>query len=170
MKKSVLAWLVVFPVVTLCASLLVAQQNNKAPAAAPAVPASQLAFEKIVDEYYKIHEALASDTTNGVDQAAQKITKLASDAQPGNRAKNPDFLTIGRAATALQQGKGLAQVRLQFFELSKPIVAELKRNPSIRKAAFAYYCSMADKSWVQSKKEVRNPYYGKEMLTCGQPL
>ena len=166
MRKSVLVWLVVFPVVGLFASQLVAQQSNRA----PAVAASQLAFEKIVDEYYRIHEALAADTTDGVATAAQKIGQVASGVPQKNGAKGPDFAAISRAATALQGAKGLAQVREQFYELSKPIVAELKSHPPTQKPAFAYYCSMAKKSWVQNKKEVRNPYYGKEMLTCGQPL
>jgi len=146
-----------FPLAALVASSLVAQ------------PASQPAFGQIVDEYLKIHTALADDTTNGVDAAAQKIAKLASQAQQKGAEKNVDFATIKAAATNLQ-GKSLAQAREQFFQLSKPIVAELKRNPSARKSAFAYKCSMADKTWVQAQKEVRNPYYGKSMQKCGEPL
>ncbi|RPJ86767.1 MAG: DUF3347 domain-containing protein, partial [Acidobacteria bacterium] len=66
--------------------------------------------------------------------------------------------------------KSLEQAREQFFQLSKPIIAELKRNPSAQKSAFAYKCSMANKSWVQGQKEIRNPYYGKSMLKCGEAL
>ncbi len=177
MKRSVFAWLLVFPVTALFASFLAAQhdhgggghQGHPAPAAMPSVPESQLAFEKIVDQYYRIHDALANDTTDGVDKAAQKITKLASEAQRESLATNPDFGAIGQAAARLH-GKSLEQAREQFHELSKPIIAEFKRNPSVRKSAFAYNCTMANKSWVQGKKEVRNPYYGKSMQKCGEPL
>jgi len=138
--------------------------------ASPAASASPSAFESIVVEYYKIHDALANDTTTGVDAAAQKIAKLASEAQQKSKAKDPDFGAIKAAATNLQGGKSLEKAREQFFQLSKPIITELKRNPSVGKSAFAYKCSMANKSWVQGKKEIRNPYYGKSMQKCGEPL
>ncbi len=176
--KNLFYGLVLLLFSALLVSPLIAQHDhagstNQAPPAPAApvspVPASQLAFEEIVDQYYLIHEALANDTTAGVDEAATKVARLASEAQQKSTGKNPDFQAIGRAATGLK-GKNLEQARQQFFELSKPIIAELKRNPSVRKSAFAYNCSMAKKSWVQGKKEVRNPYYGKSMLKCGQPL
>lgn len=177
MKKSLFAWLLVFPMASLFASSLVAQHDHGGggghaghfPAPAPSVPDSQSAFEKIVDQYYRIHDALANDKTEGVDKAAQKITKLASEAQRESLSTNPDFGAISQAAARLP-GKNLEQAREQFYELSKPIIAELKRNPAIRKSAFAYKCSMANKTWVQGKKEVRNPYYGKSMEKCGEPL
>jgi len=148
MRKSVFVWLFMLPLLTLSASSLVAQTT------------SQSTFDQIVAEYYRIHDALANDTTAGIDAAAQKIAKLAS----------PDFAAIKQAATSLQGKKSLEQAREQFFQLSKPIIAELKRNPSAQKSAFAYKCSMANKSWVQGQKEIRNPYYGKSMLKCGEAL
>ncbi|RPI26165.1 MAG: DUF3347 domain-containing protein [Acidobacteria bacterium] len=135
--------------------------------AAPNVSAP--AFEKILGHYYQIQEALAQDTTAGVEKAAQAIVRVASEAQRTSAKKGPDYAAISRAATGLQ-GKSLEQARQQFFELSKPIIAELKRNPAIKKQAYAYNCSMAKKSWVQADKGIRNPYYGKSMLKCGEPL
>ena len=29
------------------------------------------------------------------------------------------------------------------------------------------YCPMVNKPWLQKDKEIRNPYYGAAMLTCG---
>jgi hypothetical protein len=29
------------------------------------------------------------------------------------------------------------------------------------------YCPMAKRSWIQKEDAIRNPYYGKSMLTCG---
>jgi len=159
MKRTVFVWLLAFALLT---PYSVAQSTASA-------PAPQTPFEKIVSEYYRIHDALARDTTEGVNEAAQKIVKLASDASNKKPVNSPDFVAIKRAASALQ-GKSLAEARQQFFELSKPIIAELKRNPSSRTSAFTYKCSMANKSWVQNKKDIRNPYYGKSMLKCGEPL
>lgn len=32
---------------------------------------------------------------------------------------------------------------------------------------YAAKCPMVKKSWVQTSTEIKNPSYGKEMLTCG---
>jgi hypothetical protein len=178
MRKTAFVWSLLFALAGLSTSFLAGQHNHNTaghaghdPLSKAMVPApvSRLAFEKILDQYYRIQEALANDTTAGVSEAAKEITELASEAQKTSPGKDPDFGAIGRAAAALP-GSSLEKARAGFFELSKPIVTELKRNPSVNKPAFAYKCSMVDKSWVQSKKEIRNPYLGKSMLTCGEPL
>lgn len=30
------------------------------------------------------------------------------------------------------------------------------------------YCPMVDKEWLQTTAELRNPFYGSMMLTCGE--
>lgn len=68
MKKPVLVWLLTLPLAALFPSMLFAQNNRGAHAGATV--ASPSAFQKIVDEYYKIHDALANDTTEGIDARA----------------------------------------------------------------------------------------------------
>ena len=36
------------------------------------------------------------------------------------------------------------------------------------KGVYVVFCSMAKGSWLQTGKEIRNPYDGKKMLTCGE--
>jgi seryl-tRNA(Sec) selenium transferase len=158
MKNLVIACAVGFLVFASPGAFLSAQQGKSASAA----------FEKILEQYYVIQAALANDTTNGVEQASQEIVKQAAAAEKAGQ-KGPDFAAIKTSAAAMN-GKNLKQARTQFFELSKPIIAELKRDPSWQNQGFTYTCSMAKKSWAQEEKDIRNPYYGKSMLKCGEPL
>jgi hypothetical protein len=62
----------------------------------------------------------------------------------------------------------MASARTAFGEVSRELEAYAEKTKStfpsdVRLA----YCPMADKSWRQKGKEIRNPYYGAAMLTCG---
>ncbi|RYG53246.1 MAG: DUF3347 domain-containing protein [Chitinophagaceae bacterium] len=36
------------------------------------------------------------------------------------------------------------------------------------KPVYLQYCPMAKASWLSNENEIRNPYYGTAMLTCGE--
>lgn len=51
-----------------------------------------------------------------------------------------------------------------MIELVKIVPPTANATPSLFEAS----CPMAKANWVQSSKEVVNPYMGKEMLDCGK--
>jgi len=122
--------------------------------------------ESILDQYFLIHASLAKDSTQGIDGAAQKIAKLSSTAGVTDPQVQKLLIQVEKAANQIQ-GKDLKQAREQFFELSKPLLVYLNQFYSGQKTYYRYFCSMAKKGWIQPHKEVRNPYYGSSMLTCG---
>ncbi|MCZ7583301.1 MAG: DUF3347 domain-containing protein [Deltaproteobacteria bacterium] len=146
-------------------------------AALPVVAgASQESFDKqmqpILAEYLTIQETLASDKTDGVAGAAGKIAELAgkldaSDIVAGH-AKHYQGIAekLPAAAKKLQQAGDIKAARAAFAELSKPMVmwAEHQSN----NPATVVFCSMYPGSWLQKGTDVRNPYYGSKMLTCGE--
>jgi len=122
--------------------------------------------ESILDQYFLIHASLAKDSTQGGDNAAQKIAKLASAEAVTDPQVQKLLLQVEKAAKQIQ-GKDLKETRDQFFELSKPLLVYLNQFYSGKKDFYRVFCSMANKAWIQPHKEVRNPYYGSSMLTCG---
>ncbi|RYF85874.1 MAG: DUF3347 domain-containing protein, partial [Chitinophagaceae bacterium] len=36
------------------------------------------------------------------------------------------------------------------------------------KPVYVQYCPMKKATWLSSEKQIRNPYYGSSMLTCGE--
>jgi hypothetical protein len=43
----------------------------------------------------------------------------------------------------------------------------IKTKASFPDGVRVAYCPMADKPWLTKDKDIRNPYYGAAMLTCG---
>ena len=139
-------------IATACAP---APQTANTPAAGSTLSAS------IVDPYLRIQEALADDKIDGVkENAGQVATASASLGAPAAK--------IDTAAVQLASASGLDDARTKFATLSEAVDdymtgLHLKAPEGVRVA----FCPMVQKPWLQKGEAIENPYYGKEMLTCG---
>jgi Cu(I)/Ag(I) efflux system membrane fusion protein len=120
---------------------------------------------KLLGHYATMYEALVTDSTAGVAEAA---AKLAAEARA--RARHGDAATLGALAAAAEAMKGanLEALREQFKGLSVALDAVLRRAGT--PGWSLYYCPMADGYWIQTAEGVRNPYYGASMLRCGDKV
>jgi hypothetical protein len=115
----------------------------------------------LVNPYLQVQTALAGDQMNGLAAQAQAIATAATAL--GNGAEK-----IVASAKKLADAKDIAAARTAFGEVSVAITeyAQATKSgfgPDVKLA----YCPMADKPWLQKEKDIRNPYYGASMLTCG---
>jgi hypothetical protein len=119
------------------------------------------AVESMINHAIAIQESLSDDKMDGVAPNATAIsTDAATLGKPGGK--------IVSGAMALQKAKNLEEAREAFGKMSEALVAYLdgaKRKPGsgVRIA----FCPMVLKPWLQKDGTIENPYYGKEMLTCG---
>jgi Cu(I)/Ag(I) efflux system membrane fusion protein len=132
------------------------------------------AMESILADYLTIHAALAADETEGVDEAVREIEKLAKKLSPGlatgehaEHYKNVPR-DIRAACGKLERANDIGAMRAAFAELSKPI--SMWVTMAKPEGVSAMYCPMRKAGWVQSGDEVANPYYGAEMLGCGEKV
>ncbi len=122
-------------------------------------PVSAAVSDGLAAPYLHIQVALANDSTGGVADAARTIA--AEAVEMGEQAA-----AIGAAAEALAGATDLWSARDAFGPLSDALIAYGKEVGfgELRVA----YCPMVDKEWVQATSEIRNPFYGSMMLTCGE--
>jgi Cu(I)/Ag(I) efflux system membrane fusion protein len=124
-----------------------------------AVPALAAVADGLAAPYLHIQVALANDSTDGVAEAARTIA--AEAVEMGEQAA-----AIGAAAEALAGAMDLWSARDAFGPLSDALIAYGK-DVGFGELRVAY-CPMVDKEWVQATSEIRNPFYGSMMLTCGE--
>lgn len=127
--------------------------------------AAQAAAEPIASllaNYDRIQASLAGDSLAGVADAAGAIAKLAA----GGPSK-PLPAEIAAQAGALAQAQDLTAARESFKQLSASLISFLERL-NVGTGHLVVYCDMAKASWLQKETTVRNPYYGKSMLKCGE--
>jgi Cu(I)/Ag(I) efflux system membrane fusion protein len=95
---------------------------------------------------------------------------VASDAKLA-LAKAAELRTAADKAGLPLPGLGdfpaeLAAQRLRLGPLSEEVIA-LARRAGLSSDLQVVWCSMAPGRWLQRAGEVANPYYGQEMLRCG---
>ncbi len=117
----------------------------QAPAANPAVLAAYAAlYEPLVaGDAAKAHAAAAALAAAGKDDA-QLVAALR------------DFPAELKAQ------------RARFSAISERLIARAGTHPGAAGNLEVVYCSMAPGRWLQPAGPVRNPYFGAEMLACGE--
>ncbi len=115
----------------------------------------------VIDPYLKVQTALADDSIDGVRAAAGEIATAAT-------ALGAPAMKIDTAALQLAAATDLESARARFGTLSEAIDTYMTGlhlvPPAGVKVAF---CPMVQKPWLQADATIVNPYYGKDMLTCG---
>lgn len=119
--------------------------------AAPTVPSKS----EILSAYVKTSDALASD-----DLASAKSTAAAL----ADRAAIADQHIIMKQASAVAKAADISAAR----DALKPLSASIEPLAAGEKDYVVMTCDMAKAEWVQTSTEVRNPYLGKSMLSCGE--
>jgi len=119
--------------------------------------------KSVLEHYLKIQTELTKDSIKGVDEHANAIAKsVKSDDM---KMLSPE---VAKQAEALAQATNLKTAREAFKPLSKSLIKYLADNKAGAGTYHEAYCPMVKASWLQAGKEIKNPYMGKEMLTCGE--
>ncbi len=122
--------------------------------------ASSFSIENLLPAYASLQESLASDN---LDVAKNKAKDL--QAQIAN-TKGKEVEGLKTSIQKFIKASSLKEARKEFKDLSDPFV---KWVSSHKASQFeVVYCPMAGAKWVQKKGEITNPYFGSEMLHCGE--
>jgi hypothetical protein len=108
----------------------------------------------LIPRYEKVSAALVADNFADAQAAARQLAAEAARLHLDG---------IAAAAQAVAKAGDLAAARAAFKTLSNETIALARQQ----KGYFIMTCPMAQADWVQSTREVANPYLGKDMPTCG---
>ncbi len=147
------------------------QETTETPVADSVTVSAPVAIElkdansdRAYDQYLHLKDVLVlSDSTQA--QAAAK--DLAITLREINGCENTAVM-----ADKIASGLSLKDQRVNFTSLSADLIDMFKHAEITSGSMFVQYCPMANDGdggyWLASETEVRNPYYGDEMLNCGE--
>lgn len=120
----------------------------------------------VLAAYLELADALADDALHPAHAAIARLREAAGGGDPDTWAALLDD------AARLAGAADLLAIREAFEPLSNRIIHLARANAGVlEEAAFVVFCPMAfddrGASWLQRTRDVRNPYFGEEMLTCG---
>jgi hypothetical protein len=133
--------------------------------------------EQILTSYLQLKEELTADDAPSAQAQAQSIleaanqvktTALSAEQQKYTAEKLADIKeSAGRIAGATDIKAQRANLEL----LSEATFALTKAFGATSQKLFYQHCPMANDNqggyWLSATQEIRNPYFGKEMLSCG---
>ena len=121
-------------------------------------------MSELVRAYEPIQLALAADSTASVVEAAARVAERAEALGPKD-SERPEYSGLIAAARGVK-ASDIKTLREQVKPLSLALAKLVQSQPV--EGYGIYFCPMADAYWLQKVGAVRNPYYGKSMLTCGE--
>ena len=147
------------------------------PVAQETTKTSSFSTTIIIDNYLKIKNALTKDDTNGTATAAKLLYKTFNSTNTNGLtvSQKKEYLDIADDAKEHTEHIGdnagkIDHQREHFAILSKDINDLIKLLGSNQKL-YQDYCPMYNEGkgaiWISETKEIKNPYYGSQMLTCG---
>jgi len=117
----------------------------------------------IYPQYVKLTTALVDNDAATARIAANAIGEGAARLQLNSKIKQEADKIVATADIALQ--------RTAFAALSNELIVLIEKSGVQAGALYVDFCPMAmeDKgaSWISGVKDIRNPYFGEQMLTCG---
>lgn len=136
-------------------------------------------LKSVFDAYFRLKDALVnSDGKNAAAKAKDlnkalnmvQMEKLQKDAHAGWMKTSASLKALTEKMLATED---LAQLRFQFISLSGNMY-ELAKVAALGSTVYYQFCPMANNgkgaNWLSLENNIRNPYYGAEMLTCGKTV
>jgi len=72
----------------------------------------------------------------------------------------------------IKQNGNIDEIRKSFIPISENLIKIFKAFGTGNNKAYVQFCPMANQNigafWLSSQKEIKNPFYGSMMLTCGE--
>jgi len=140
-------------------------------------PKAYASIKEIVDHYLHIKNALANDNAGeaasgakAMSEAMKKLDKsLLSPEQKTAYDKTEDDLEE-HAEHIAKNGDKIDHQRSHFSMMSEDVY-DLVKNFGAGRPLYHDHCPMAKDNqgamWMSENKEIKNPYFGNKMPTCG---
>ena len=134
----------------------------------------QNGMKNVLAAYIKMKDAFVESNASVVAREAKVVLDLA---------KNLDLTGLGtmerghldnsiKLLQSISKKEELDSQRTHFVELNEHMVPLASCIKPLDQTLYVQQCPMANNNrgavWLSSEKEIRNPYYGDEMLSCGK--
>ena len=136
-----------------------------------------ISVKSIVDHYLQIKNALADDNSNDAAAAGKTLESSFRNFNKTTLSESQLKVFIDIAETAVENaehiGKNSGNIAHQreHFEMLSEDIYDLAKAFGDGQVLYDFFCPMYNNgkgaSWLSETKEIKNPYMGKSMPTCG---
>ena len=125
----------------------------------------------IIDAYLAIKNGLVADSKEDAAKGAEQLLAAFAgfDMSKVSKEAHTEYMDIYE--NAKEQAEHIVKSPIdhqrEHFEVLSTDINDLITLLGTDKTLYVTYCPMVKASWLSETKEIKNPFYGKKMLTCG---
>jgi hypothetical protein len=127
----------------------------------------QYQLSQLLSQYYNVKDALVAGNSRDAAAKAEEFIKIANSIDY-KLISEGNINALLKDATPISETKDIKVQRAYFASLSENMLTLAKAMKLTAGPVYQQYCPMKKANWLSSEKEIRNPYYGNAMLTCGK--
>ena len=132
--------------------------------------------KEVLQAYLDLKNSLAADKSKEASTSGEKLLS-ALNTFPVSSLSTAQQTEVNEIVTDAKEhaehiGENAGNIKHQrehFQELSNDMY-DLLKLVGTSQTVYKDSCPMVKAIWISEKKEIVNPYYGKDMLTCGKVL
>ena len=142
------------------------------------VISSSFVIDGIVNSYLKLKNALIKDDSKAAANASKSIVVTLNEANTNildaklKKKYNDIAADAKKHAEHIGNSAGKIDHQREHFAMLSKDVNDLIKTFGTKRKLYQDYCPMYGEGksgyWISETKEIRNPYYGSEMLSCGR--
>ena len=133
----------------------------------------QNAIRKSLTNYLAMKDAFVEGDAKKVSQFAKTTLQILAtipESNPGQIEKK-HLAQIKKMLNEIAENNSIKNQRAFFVVLNQNMVPIVMNIDDLNPEVFVQKCPMANNNegafWLSADEEVRNPYYGEQMITCG---
>lgn len=136
------------------------------------------ALTPLLNRYLTFKNSLVSDDLNTAKSAANQLKKELGKINMGifkgesHSAWMKISSSLSKQLQHVDHVKNIQELRVTFQGVSANLISLTESFKPNDSPLFVQFCPMADNNkgayWLSKEKQVQNPYYGQDMLTCGE--
>lgn len=133
------------------------------------------ASDLIIANYLELKNALVADNTESAASSGEKLVNAFEAFEVTNYSEEEQKELNEIIENAKEQAEHIAESAMdhqrEHFEILSKDVVDLIAITGTEKTLYQDFCPMYNDGkgaiWLSEIKEIKNPYYGSKMLTCG---
>ncbi len=124
---------------------------------------SEKKVQEIYEAYLNVKAGLVNSNNDAVRSGSKKLEGILDDSEDDKQLKATSKL--------ISLTKDIKKQRDFFVTMTNEVLKRASKSKITSGKVFKQYCPMAFDGtggyWLSDSEEIRNPYFGKEMLICG---
>lgn len=136
------------------------------------------ALQPLFNDYLLLKDALVADDNvkakkiaSGLSANLKKVS-MGLFKGPAHEVWMEHSAKSEKSLVNIKKAESIADIRVQFKELSEQFIFLAKTFGPFEKPLFIQHCPMANNNkgadWISKDEKIQNPYYGEDMIGCGE--